>query len=75
MTGKPRKLIVSWRWTRLITRLLRAFSIRFSTRSRLASSILCRMTGWSAMKAKNTHQRSLRPIHPHLTLGKSAVLD
>src|SRR5512145_2363096 len=59
MIGKPRRLIVSWRCTSAMTRLWRARSSRFRTRSRVASSTFCLITGWIAMKRKTIHQYSL----------------
>src|SRR2546425_3426552 len=67
MTGKPSKLIVSWRCTSAITRLLRARSNRCSTRSRLASSSFWRRMGWIAEIMKNSHRMSPMLIGTSLT--------
>src|SRR5207302_7612374 len=68
MSGKPRKLIVSWRCTSEITRLLCDCWNRWSRRRRLASSIFCRMIGCTAEIMKNTQSRSPKPIVISLSL-------
>src|SRR5438477_7255640 len=45
-----------------MTRLLRLFWNRFNRRSRLASSIFCRMIGCTAEIMKNSQSRSPKPI-------------
>src|SRR5882762_9026613 len=62
MIGKPRKLIVSWRCTSEMTRLLRDCWKRWSRRRRLASSIFCRMIGCTAEIMKNSQSTSPKPI-------------
>src|SRR5581483_11657734 len=62
MSGKPSRLMVSWRCTSAIARLRRRRSKRWSTRSRLASSIFCRRIGWSAEIMKNSHRTSVTPM-------------
>src|ERR1700730_4297021 len=64
MSGKPRRLIVSCRCTRAMTRLFRARSIRLSRRNRLASSIFWRMTGCNAESMKNSQRISPILIGP-----------
>src|SRR3990172_7633711 len=64
--GKPSRLMVSCRWTRAITRLLRWPSSCVRSRRRLASSHRCRIIGWTAIKMKKTQIRSLNDIAPPL---------
>src|SRR5437762_1285740 len=62
MSGKPRKLIVSCRWTSAITRLPRRFSSWTRSRSRRISRSFCFRIGWSAVIMRKTHRTSLKPI-------------
>src|SRR5438093_265959 len=62
MSGKPRKLIVSCRWTSAITRLPRRFSSWTRSRSRRISRSFCFRIGWSAVTMRKTHRTSLKPI-------------
>src|SRR2546426_845857 len=62
MSGKPRMLIVSCRWTSAITRLPRRFSSWTRSRSRRISRSFCFRIGWSAVTMRKTHRTSLKPI-------------
>src|SRR3989442_12238246 len=62
MSGKPRMLIVSCRWTSAITRLPRRFSSWTRSRSRRISRSFCFRIGWSAVTMRKTHRTSLTPI-------------
>src|SRR5439155_409071 len=62
MSGKPRKLMVSWRCTSAMARLFRARSNRLSARKRAASSIFCLTTGCSADSTKNSQRMSPNPM-------------
>src|SRR5215831_19335858 len=60
--GQPRKLIVSWRCTRVIARLPRWFSRRRSRRSRCPCSIFCRSSGCTAEKITKSQNGSVNPM-------------
>src|ERR1700736_5966103 len=60
--GKPRKLIVSCRWTRRVTRLPRFFSMRCMSRTRAVSSIFCRSQGCSMENTRKIQKISPMPF-------------
>src|SRR3989442_13140581 len=74
MIGKPRRLMVSWRWTSAITRFLRFRSKVCSMRIRCTSSIRWLSTGCSVEIMKNTHRISAMPIGaPFVSAAAHAV--
>src|SRR5262245_4193281 len=60
--GKPRKLIVSCRWTSRMTRLLRSHSILCISWTRALLSIFCRSQGCSMENIKKIQKISPMPL-------------
>ena len=61
-SGKPRRASVSCRWMSEMTRVPRFSSIWRNRRTRAASSIFCRMMGWSEEMMKKIQKKSKMDI-------------
>src|SRR5574342_70413 len=62
--GKPSNAMVSWRWMREMTRLLRFFSISRIKRKRAASNMRIWIAGHKALTMKKSQKKSVMDIWP-----------